>query len=157
MEHHHIILFSWEGPEFEKQEKTAFWDLGVICFGVILFIWGLIRGDVTLSALAILGPLCLWMLGKKEPKTIRFSLRSDGVQIGDLLYHYRSLESFWMFDESHSLNELLLRSKRFLTPLIHIHLGKQDAKEIRAILSKHLKEKEEPYPMSHLFAKMIGY
>ncbi len=154
---HPTILYSWEAPEFEKQEKTIFWDLGALLFGATLLIIALAKAEFTLGLLAILATLMLWMMGRKEPRTIRFTLHNHGLQIEDLLYHYSNLKSFWIFDEALGLNELVVRSNRVLLPLIHIHLHKQDAKHIRSILAQHLKEQEEQYPASEMVAKLISW
>ncbi len=152
-----LMLYSWEAPEFEKQEKTIFWDLGIFLFGAIILVVALFRAEFILGLLSILATLSLWILGKREPRIVKFALRKDGLQVDDLLYHYSNLKSFWIFDESLGVNELVVRSSRVFLPLIHIHLHKQDAKHIKAILSQHLKEQEEQYPASEMVAKLISW
>ncbi|MBI3335819.1 MAG: hypothetical protein HY001_04995 [Candidatus Portnoybacteria bacterium] len=151
------VLLSWQAPEFVKQEKTILWDIGAIGTTILFTLWGIWSKDITLVAVALLAGLLFWHFGKQEPKEIEFAIRQDGIQVGPLLYRYRSLESFWVFHEPPHINELVLRTKKAFIPLVHLNLGSEDPEKVKEALEKFLPEKEEAYPISHILAHIIGY
>lgn len=150
-------LLSWRAPEFIKKEKTILWDIAVFGIAGVFFLWGLWKADITIAALSVLGGGLLWYFGNKNPNVITFAIRKDGVQVGDLLYRYGNIESYWIFHEPPHVNELALRSKKTFAPLIHINLGDEDPETVKKALKGLLKEKEESYPLSHILAHIIGY
>jgi len=151
------VFLHWKAPEFVKQEKTILWDIGAIGITILFTLWGIWSKDVTLFAVALLGGLLFWHFGKQEPKEIEFAIRLDGIQVGNLLYRYRGLESFWLFHEPPHVNELVLRTKKSFIPLVHLNLGNEDTEKVRHALKEFLPEKEEAYPISHVLAHIIGY
>lgn len=151
------ILLSWKAPEFIKQQKTQLWDIGIAIITGLFILWGILKPDITLIILAGLGGGLLWHFGKQDPKETMFSIRTDGIQINHLFYSYQRLNSFWIFHEPPHLTELVLRTKRSITPLVHLNLGPVDPAEVRKILKEHLSEKHEPYPLYHIVGHIIGY
>ena len=151
------ILLTWIAPEFIKQQKTILWDIGIFIATAAFILWGVWSLDVTIVVLAILAGGLLWHFGKQEPKEIMFQIRTDGVQINNLLYKYQTLESFCIFHEPPHITELVLRSKKALLPLIHINLGGVDPDDITKVLREFIEEKQEAYPISHIIGHIIGY
>jgi hypothetical protein len=150
-------LLHWQAPEFVKYEKTILWDIGILVIAALFAIWGLWKGDITIIALAVLAGGLLWYFGKKEPRDLSFDIRTDGIQVGELIYRYGNFASFWIFHDPPHINELVLRNKKNVAPLVHINLGDQDPEKVKKALKGLLKEKEESYPLSHIFAHIIGY
>lgn len=151
------ILLKWQALEFDKREKTILWDVGVVFFAFLFALWGFIKGDVTLIAAALFGGIAFWMLGKKEPGVINFALREDGVQMGNLLYRYANMESFWILKDEDKTHELILRTHHFFNPLVHVNLGDEDTEKILKLVAASLPQKEEPHPLTHILAKLFNY
>lgn len=152
-----LALLSWKAPEFRKYEKTILWDAVIFGVTLLLTLWGIWSSDIVFTALVVLAGILLWHYGTQEPKEVSFAVRSDGIQAGSLLYNYKILESFWVFYEPGQVNELMVRTKKTLFPLVHINLDREDPEEIRKVLKSFLEEKEEHYPISHALAHIIGY
>lgn len=148
------ILHQWKALEYIHIKKSVSWSVFIIIATIFFIFLGVLENDITIIILAILGGFTLLIFGNKKPKKIIFTIRNDGIQIKNILYKYKNLESFWIFKEC---NELVLHSKKKLMPLIHINLGSENKKYIKNILIKFLPEKEENYPLYDAFARFIGY
>lgn len=140
--------------EYNLSKKSAFWGISIVIASIVFVIIGILKYDITIIALAILGGFTILQFGRKKPKNIIFTIRSDGIQINNKLREYKSIESFWIFEEH---NELVIHSQKKLMPLIHINLASENKKHIKELLLQFLPIKEEIYPIYDIFARFIGY
>lgn len=150
----HKILHQWRALEYNLSKKSAAWGISIVMASIIFVIIGILKYDITIIALAILGGFTILQFGRKKPKNIIFTIRSDGIQINNKLREYKNIESFWIFEEH---NELVIHSQKKLMPLIHINLGSENKKHIKELLLQFLPIKEEIYPIYDIFARFIGY
>ncbi|MEK9147461.1 MAG: hypothetical protein AAB593_00925 [Patescibacteria group bacterium] len=150
----HKILHQWKALEYNLSKKSAAWGISIVIVSIIFVIIGILKYDITIIALAILGGFTILHFGRKKPKNIIFTIRSDGIQINNKLREYKNIESFWIFEEH---NELVMHSQKKLMPLIHINLGSENKKHIKELLLQFLQIKEETYPIYDIFARFIGY
>jgi len=150
-------ILVWQAPEFIKYQKTILWDFGVFIVALLFAFWGVWQHDFTIIILAILGGVLFWHYGTKEPREVTFAIRPDGIQVDALLYRYRNITSFCIFHEPPHLNELVIRNKTSLVPLVHINLGANDPQKVKKILKEYIPEQEETYPLSHVISHIIGY
>ena len=147
----------WEAAEYEHGEKSAdwFWAVGIITLAAIVsafllknFLLGILSGLIGFS---------ISLYGARKPATVKFKLGPRGVQIGNKLYDYENLASFWVEYDPPRRKELILKSKKALVPHINIMLGDADPGEIREYLSQFLEEEKIEESWADTISKIAGF
>ena len=82
----------------------------------------------------------------------------DGVAIGTMLYHFRDLAAFNIVYEPDETRTVIVRSRRRLTPLLHLEIGETDPVTIRDVLIEFLPEDRTlQEPLVDVLARRIGF
>ncbi len=148
--------FSWEAKEFQFQKKSAdwYWALGIIAFSgaAAAFIFN----NILFGILVILGSFVLAIYATMKPRNIKFEVSGRGVSVGNTLYPYQTLKSFWINDE---LDQpvLLIESKRALVPLIIIPINSVPPENVRSLLLEYMEEVEHELPIADKLLERIGF
>ncbi|MDP3727160.1 MAG: hypothetical protein Q8R35_00805 [bacterium] len=150
-------IMEWEAPEFDPEAAGSALQL---LAGALLIIGGIaaafFRNFLFALLLAISGGL---MIGHafRIPREIRFALTGRGIRVGNRLYEYESLESFWIFYDPPLFRELSLRSRRTVMPHVRIPLGELDPLRLREILLRFLPEAEQELSLADILSKRLGF
>ncbi len=147
----------WTAPEFEKHEKSSLWFMVLGIVTLIFLIITIILKNYTFAIVILLLVFCVYLYTKKEPREINFSLSHRGVSIGDKLYAYNELKSFWIFYEPPRLKQLSLQSKKVFSPYIRVPLANQNPNQIRIFLLKYLPEIEQEESLIDILSDKIGF
>lgn len=138
---------TWEAPEHHHVEKGNdwFWALGIL--GVAAVVAAIMFGNTLFGVLLAVATITLGIAASQAPAIVQFAVTARGIRIGDQLFPYSTLESFYI-DEDHPLGpELLVKSKRTFMPLIVMPIPEEYIEEIESILETRLPEEylEEPF------------
>ncbi|MBI2038900.1 MAG: hypothetical protein HYT22_01280 [Candidatus Niyogibacteria bacterium] len=150
-------LVSWSAPEYDFVPKSRewYWAVGIIVAALVI-VAALIR-NLLFGILTVLAGFTIALYGARRPKIVKFAVTARGVQIGEKLHSYESLESFWIrYDPPHT-KELDIISKKLTSPRITIPLGDADPIEIRNILIKTLKETETEESLAEGIGRYLGF
>jgi len=123
------------------------WALAIIGFAVIIF--SIMLKNYLLIIIVALTIFIIYARKFKKPETHDFRFDSDGIAIDGKLYHYENFESFWIFPDE----EIALRRKHHLMPLLVIPFHGHEELEIRRILESYLPESEEEESFLDLLRK----
>src|ERR1017187_1544598 len=96
---------TWSALEYEEKEKSKdwFWALGIIV--VTSSVAAIIFGDYFFAVLLVLSGLLLGFFAIKKPETIFYELNNRGLKIGNRLYLYENIKSFWVqIEQSGQIN-----------------------------------------------------
>lgn len=132
----------WQASEFVDHEKNNNWFvlLGVatvVACGVIyLLSRSIFSVVVILFAAAAFG-----VTANQKPRTMRYALLSNEVQIGDRRYKYDDFRSFSLMREGALWSVVLQPTKRFM-PLITIYFDPNDGEKIFDILASQMTHEE---------------
>lgn len=146
----------WETQEYEHKIRSSdwFWGLGIIAIaGVILatflgnFLFGLVIG---------IGAVALGLHALRHPRVVECEIHDKGVRIGDTVFLYNTLESFWI-DEKVLPNRLLFTSQKLLMPHIVVPLADVSAEDVRDALAVYLDEKEVHETLSDKVVELLGF
>lgn len=153
---HKII---WETLNHIKEEKSSdwFWIVGIVAIaGAVLAIF---FNNVLLGLLILLSAFASFMFVNTPPKIERYELNRKGVVIGEDLYPYNSLESFYVVDEDgYERDRILIKSRKFFMSLIIIPLGNEvTVDEVYDFLIEYLDEEEMREPPAYYIMKKIGF
>ena len=88
---------------------------------------------------------------------MKFSLTHQGLAIGEKLYPYEHLKSFWLDYKPPERKELIVISKKILMPKIVIPLAETDPNPIREFLVKILKEEYQEPSLSEEIARHLRF
>jgi hypothetical protein len=140
MDNEVVNAVTWEAYPNNPSPKGAdwFWALGIIA--IALFIAALLLGNTLLGFLILIagGVVALAAARPNEPET--YTVTTRGIAIGDTLYPYSTLESFFIDEEDVLGPQLLIRSQRMLLPLLAIRLPVEHLDDIEELIASKLPE-----------------
>jgi hypothetical protein len=152
-------LYEWHAEEHSHRPKSQLWFMllaagGTLFAGLQLIIYANIFGALAIGALTAM----TYYMAQKKPATIRYRLMIDGIALNNVLYHYRDLETFNVVYEPGEAKTVILRSKRKLSPYIHMEIGDADPIQIRDVLIEFLPEDQEmEEPLTDVIARRLGF
>ncbi len=100
----------WEALEHTHPQRGSdwYWVLGIVAgagaVAAILF------GNVLFAVVILLAAMTLAIFATRGPSMIPYTVGPRGIRIGDELYPYSTLESFYLDEEAPGDVELLLKS-----------------------------------------------
>lgn len=152
-----LVLVSWEAPEYEYREKSGdwYWAVGIVTVGFLAL--ALILKNFLFAIIVAIAGFTLAVYGARPPRVIPFAITSRGVKIGNVLYPYETLKSFWINYDPPHIREIYLISKKFLMPQISLPLAGTDPNEVREHLLKFLEEKEIQESLSDTIARFFRF
>lgn len=149
----------WENYEFIYQEKTNdwFWAVGIITLSLATI--AIIYSNPLFAVFMIIAGFTIFMKAKKTPRLINFEINTKGIKIDDTLYPYTNLKSFWIEDNSREVPKMILRTEKFITPIIVVPLDTNlvNHEELRNFLLKFLTEEKLLEPFSHKMTEFLGF
>jgi len=160
---------SWSAPEYEEKERSRdwFWALGVIV--ATSSIAAIIFNDYFFAVLLILSGVLLGFFAIKKPDTIFYELNEKGLKIGNRLYPYENIKSFWVQVEqpkptNHQGGEIIIKpllfvhSERVFMPVITIPIVEAMAEEIYyTLLSQKIEAVEMREHPSEKIMEALGF
>ena len=160
---------NWSALEYADKEKSKdwFWALGIIV--ITSSIAAIIFNDYFFAVLLVLAGILLGFFAIKKPDTIFYELNDKGLKIGNHLYLFENIKSFWIqIEEPRSANQhnsevvikplLFIHSERIFMPIILIPIDELIAKDIYTLmLSKNIPEVEMKENISEKIMEVLGF
>lgn len=147
---------SWEAPSFYFNPQKKYLALLVIALatgGGAMLLW---NRDTLTAIFLILSSLVLVLYSNKRPDVSKIKIDQAGVVVGENLYYYKDLKSFWIHYDPGSLKELSLESRKWYLPHIKVSIENNDPLTIRSLLINFLAEKEHENSLVDIIARKIG-
>jgi hypothetical protein len=139
-EHSEDTLLHWLAPEFETYEKSGRWYLIASLIIASIVIYAIITNSIIMAITFILIGVVGYIYLQKEPRILDFSITHDGIVVGQEIYDFDNIKSFWIFYEPGMMKVISLRVKGRFMPYVHIPIHDQDPVQIRAALLKFIPE-----------------
>ena len=151
----HAIV--WEAPEHMHTQKGSdwFWVLWIIAICAAMAVFFL--GNFLFAIVILVGAASMALLAAREPAIIEYAVTTRGVRIGDRLYPYSTLDSFFLDEENPLGTQLLLKSKRLFMPLIVMPIPEEYIHDIDDLLLERLEEEELVEPLAHKLLEFFGF
>lgn len=135
-------VISWTAPEYVKFKKGILWYLifATIFLGgaVVAYIYS----SWTFSLVLLAFCASYLVFDQKKPKNVRVILSDVGIKVGDRVYQYGRIRTFWVIYNPPFAKSLNIRVHNEFLVDIEIQLGDQDPGEICEFLSRKLPELE---------------
>jgi hypothetical protein len=153
---------NWSALEYEERERSKdwFWALGIIV--TTSSIAAIIFNDYFFAALLILSGILLGFFAVKKPETVFYELNDKGLKIGNRIYLYENIKSFWVqIEQPEQINVkpiLFIHSERVFMPIITIPINETLARDVHFImLSKNVAEVEMKEHPSDKIMEVLGF
>lgn len=149
--------FVWQAPEYFHREKTSdwFWGLGIITLTFVII--SVIYTNYIFAIFLAAAAFTMALFAHKPPRTVTVQVGPRGIVVGNKLYHYSELESFWI-RENDLHPKILVKSKKLFMPYIIVPLADDiDILTLRDYLFGYLKEAiHEETPVQRLI-EYLGF
>ncbi len=150
------LPIQWVSYEYEYREKSTdwFWAVGIITLAIS--VTSIIFHNLLFAIVILIGGFSLSLFATRPPKGYDTIVGDEGVQIGELLYPYRLLESFWI--ENDTTPRLFLKSKKLVLPFIIITIDSEvNLLELHETLSQHIPEVFHSESPLEKFFERLGF
>ncbi len=137
------ILIAWEGPEFENVSHDTQWYMALAVILLLIIIYAVIINSPLMAITFILIGVVAYIQIQKEPRHLVFSVTSIGILVGDELFSFDDIESFWIFYTPPHTYVLSLAMRNRLLPHVRIPLHGVDPVELREILIEFIPEERQ--------------
>ena len=157
MQQSDIRGISWEAPQHHHIEKGAdwYWVLGIV--GIAGSTTAIILGNTLFGAVILLAMSTMIIFALQKPRLIPFEVTGRGIRIDDRFYPYTVLESFYIDEETNGVPQLLIKSERFLSPLLILPLPEEYVDDIDDIIAARLSEEYLEEPFAHKLLEFFGF
>ncbi|MEA3322847.1 MAG: hypothetical protein U9Q12_01365 [Patescibacteria group bacterium] len=120
------VLVHWRGPDFERYPHSKRWYTWISLAVAAIIFYALWTDSIIMAIVFVL----IWLVGylqlSQQPKVIDFAVTYDGILVGDEMYPFEEIKSFWIFYEPPHTRIISLRMKGHLRPYLHIPLHQID-------------------------------
>lgn len=144
LEHHHV-----------ERGRDWFWALGLLAVAgaAAAFIFG----NALFGIVILLGAITMVVFALQEPRMIPFAILTRGIRIGNELYPYTTLESFYI-DEDHTRGpQLYVKSKKLIMPLLILPLPPEYVDDVDDLVGARLPEEHLDEPLAHRVLEFFGF
>jgi hypothetical protein len=148
-------LHKWQAPEFEVYEKSNRWYLTIVLILAAIVIYAVATNSVIMAITFILIGIVGYIYLQKDPRNLTFAITPDGVIVGNEIYDFEDMESFWIFYDPPHEKILSLHMKGRMLPFIHIPINKENPVEIRHILLDYVPEVKQEHTLVDAVERML--
>ena len=148
---------NWQAYEYHHEPKSVDWFWAVAIIALCVTILSILYSDILFAIVVLIGTATLCIYAVRPPELVRFELNEKGVVIEDKMYPYATLESFWVEEAAYPHPKLLIKSKKFIMPLIVIPIDEVHPEDVRQYLLPYLPEVEHFEPVSQKIMEYLGF
>lgn len=153
-----VNSIEWQALEHHHSEKTNdwFWGVGIVAVGIAVL--SIYFGNLLFAIVILLGTFALMLHAHAKPRIIKFKLSRKGVRVGESLYSYADLSSFWVIDEEIH-DKIIIKSRKLFMPYLILPYDstKIDPDTLRDYLLDYMDEEELYEPFSQKIMEYIGF
>ena len=148
----------WRAAEFERHERTGAWYVSVVGVALVLVVIALIQHNFFFALFIMLAAGVLVLFSNRKPHIVEFRIDDEGVLVGSSRYHYEDIDFFWMRERPGRLDEIVIKRKAVLNPLLKITADTHTAKSARLKLLEKLPEMgEDQESLFDIFTDWLGF
>ena len=152
------LILEWQAAELPSRPKdSASWIAGTGIIAFVVLVYFLFSRNFFGAFLVFIGAAAWLLFAFRPAHTYSFRITPRGIEIGEKLFKFEDLESFWIFYDPPEIKELAVRRKGLLVPELIIPLKNQDPVMVRRALITFLSESEQKYSAFDLFLRRIGF
>ncbi|MFZ1988112.1 MAG: hypothetical protein WAV21_03740 [Minisyncoccia bacterium] len=150
-------IFEWYGREYAFQEKSPdwYWALGIIAVAAIVA--SILFSNLLLALVILAGTSAIAIQAAKHPRTHRFAVTDQGLEIDDHLYVYDTMLHYSVLEyiDPSIPPALSIKTRSILSPHLIIPLVDVDADAVYEYLSIHLEDGKHEYSFVDRLVEMF--
>jgi hypothetical protein len=154
-EHSRDTLMKWQAPEFEVYEKSPRWYLTMALILTAVVIYAIVTNSVIMTITFILIGVVGYIYLQKEPRNLTFAITPDGVIVGNEIYDFEDMDSFWIFYDPPHEKILSLHMRGRMMPFIHIPIGSENPVTMRHNLLNYVPEIKQDHTLVDAFERIL--
>ena len=112
--------------------------------------------DSLMAAFLLLASLVLVLYSNKKPEITEIVISQNGVAVGNKIYYYKDLKSFWIHYNPGEAKELSLELRKWYFPYLRILIENENPLTLRSFLIKFLPEKEHENSLVDIISRKLG-
>ena len=147
----------WTASEYIANSKNFMWYMGlaiaILLISAVIYILG--RDWVSIMAVVLIG-LSVGVFAAQEPKVLKYSVDSTGLNVGNKEYPFSLFKSFSVAQEGAFRSVSLKPLKRFMPPL-SIHFDPDDEGKIIDTISLYLPYEEHEEDMVDNLSRRLRF
>ena len=149
--------FSWSGPLYiHRPDMKIIAAVSLALFAIAALMQIFQKNIITTIFFGLLGVVILIKAGKK-PEVVDFEINPLGVKVGERLYGFREVKSFWIeYDPALGIKELSLQLKKWYHTYVKIPIYEQNPVQLRLVLLKFLPEVEHKDTLADTVSRRLG-
>lgn len=151
------VLLDWTAWEFEHEPSRS---VLLLAFGGILALGGVVTvffGNALFAIFLLIAGGLLFASAFRAPRDVSCAVTSRGVKIGNRIYEFGDLQSFWIHYDPPIFRELVVVSRKTFLPVIRAPLGDLDPLRLREILLRFLREERREPSAMDVISKHLGF
>jgi len=148
---------TWEAPEHHHVEKGNDWFFALTIIIIAFVIVAILFNNVLFALLIGVAGGALAVSAAKRPSIIPYAVTVRGIKVDDRLYPYSTLESYCVDEEDPRGPQLLVKSERFVMPLIILPIPVDHIDDIESILEEKLEEEELEESLFVKILELFGF
>ncbi len=133
-------VLSWQAAEFEHHQKTLAWYIVFAIAATAMLIFSFFSHSIITVITFVLIVVMGFAFSHRKPRVVLHQLTPTGIVLGDTMYPYKSIKSFWIIYEPPQIKTLNIETTAYLNPHMAIQLGDQDPVPVKLYLKKYLTE-----------------
>jgi hypothetical protein len=149
----------WQAYDHIREPKSSdwFWFLGITALAIIVL--AIYFGNTLFALIILIGTAILFKTANNPPVVVDYQINRKGVQVGDIIYTYGTLQSFYVIDEDgFDRDRIIIKSRKMFMPLIVVPLGETaHPEDIREYLIEYLDEEEMHEPTIQRILTIFGF
>ncbi len=149
------VIVHWRGPDFEHYPRSKNWYLGISITIALICLYALWTDSIIMAIVFGL----IWIVGylqlSRPPKVIDFAVTYDGILVGDEMYDFDDIKSFWIFYEPPHTRIISLHVKGHLRPYLHIPLHQVDPVIVHEKLVEFIPEEKQEQNLIDILERLL--
>lgn len=149
------VLVKWQGPDYEIYPKSRRWYMvaGLILSAIVVY--AVLTNSPLTAIVFILIGIVGYMHLERDPQLTDFAISYDGVVVGNEVYEWDDIVSFWIFYDPPHTRVISLHMKGKLMPYIHIPLHQIDPVEVREKMMDFVPELKQEQGMVDVLERLL--
>jgi len=153
-----IETVSWCAPEYEYSPKSSLWYWTSLLLALVLIVFALWQKNFLFAVFVFIAELIIFAVADKRPKIWEFTIDEKGVYIEkDKFFPYDQLEAFDVHINETEYDQLLLKTKKKISPIVTINIYKEEREKIRKFLEKYIPREQIDISFGDIIGRLIGF
>ena len=150
-------ILNWSGPLYiYRPDMKVVILLSFSLFFIAALFQIFQKNLITTILFSLLGMIIL-IKANKKPEIVNFEINPLEVKVGEKLYQFREIKSFWIeYEPELNIKELSLQPKKWYHAFVKIPIYDQNPLQLRAFLLKFLPEVEHKDSLADALSRKLG-